>query len=140
MAIRTTALEVRNFDAPDEVRPFEARGELRLLTVAGQEIGLGIFEPGWSWSEHVKPIAGTGSCTFPHFLYVVSGRMRVTMDDGAEVELRPGDVATIPPGHDATVVGDERCVTVDLGEDDAGYAAPQGNTRPADSAPSRMNG
>ena len=122
MATRTTPLEVRNFGAPDEVRPFEDRGELRLITIAGQELRLGVFEPGWSWSEHVKPIAGTASCAFPHFLYVVSGRMRVTMDDGAEVDLRPGDVAAIPPGHDATVLGDEPCVTVDLGEEDAGYA------------------
>jgi quercetin dioxygenase-like cupin family protein len=122
----TTAIEIKNFDAPDEARPFESHGELRLVTVAGQEIAKGIFEPGWSWSSHVKPLAGTASCEFPHFLYVVSGRLRVMMDDGSEVELRPGDVAAIPPGHDAMVIGDEPCVTVDLGEEDADaeYAKP----------------
>jgi len=46
------------------------------------------------------------------------------MDDGSEVELRPGDVATVPPGHDAETIGDEPCVTVDLGEEDGGYARP----------------
>ena len=50
----------------------------------------------------MKPIAGTESCEFPHFMYVVSGRMRVLMYDGNEVELRPGDVASIAPGHDAS--------------------------------------
>ena len=118
----TTTIEVKNFDSPDEARPFEANGEVRLVTWRGKEIGKGVFEPGWSWSEHVKPIAGTESCEFPHFMYVVSGRMRVLMDDGNEVELRPGDVASIPPGHDAEVLGDEPCITVDLGEDDADYA------------------
>ena len=119
----TTTIEVKNFDAPDEARPFEARGEIRLVTVAGKEIGKGVFEPGWRWSTDVQPIAGTQSCELPHFLYVVSGRMRVLMDDGREVELRPGDVASIPPGHDAEVLGDEPCVTVDLGEEeDADYA------------------
>ena len=119
----TTTIEVKNFDAPDEARPFEARGEIRLVTVAGKEIGKGVFEPGWRWSTDVKPIAGTQSCELPHFLYVVSGRMRVLMDDGREVELRPDDVASIPPGHDAEVLGDEPCVTVDLGEEeDADYA------------------
>lgn len=118
----TTTIEVKNFDAPDEARPFEANGEVRLVNVAGKEIGKGVFEPGWRWSTHVKPIAGTESCEFPHFMYVVSGRMRVLMDDGNEVELRPGDVASIPAGHDAEVLGDERCITVDLGEDDADYA------------------
>lgn len=119
-----STLEVRNFDAPDEARPFERNGELRLVTVAGKEIGKAVFEPGWRWSEHVKPLAGTASCEFPHFLYVIAGRMRVSMDDGSEVELRPGDVASIPPGHDAEVLGDEACVTVDLGEEeDSGYAA-----------------
>jgi quercetin dioxygenase-like cupin family protein len=117
-----SAIEVKNFDAPDEARPFESNGELLLVNVAGKEIGLAVFEPGWRWSDHVKPLAGTDSCEFPHFLYVIGGRMRVIMDDGSEVELRPGDVASIPPGHDAEVVGDERCVTVDLGEEDGDYA------------------
>ena len=123
MAHSTTALEVRNFDAPDEVRPFVGHGEVRLVTVAGQEIGKAVFEPGWRWSTHVKSIAGTASCEFPHFLYVISGRMLVRMDDGREVELRAGDVASIPPGHDAEVVGTEACITVDLGEEDGDYAA-----------------
>jgi quercetin dioxygenase-like cupin family protein len=119
----TTAIEVKNFDVPDEARPFESHGELRLVRVAGKEIGLARFEPGWSWRRHVKPIAGTVSCEFPHFLYIISGRLRVVMDGGLEVELRPGDVASIPPGHDAEVVGPEACVTVDLGEEDGDYAA-----------------
>ena len=117
-----STLEVRNFDNADETRPFEAHGELRLMSVAGREIGLAVFEPGWSWHDDVKPLAGTHSCEFPHFLYVVSGRMRIVMDDGTEVELRQGDVASIPPGHDAETIGDEPCVTVDLAEDDADYA------------------
>jgi len=120
----TATIEVKNFDSPDEARPFEDHGEVRLVQVAGKEIGKGVFEPGWRWSTHVKPIARTESCEFPHFLYVVAGRMRVLMDDGNEVELRPGDVASIPPGHDAEVVGGEPCITVDLGEDDADYAKP----------------
>ena len=119
-------LEVRNFDGADETRPFEANGEVRIINVGGREIGLAIFEPGWSWQEHVKPLVGTHSCEFPHFVYVISGRMRVVMDDGTEVELRQGDVATIPPGHDAETLGDEPCITVDLAEEDADYAKPSG--------------
>jgi hypothetical protein len=124
---RMETLEVRNFDRADETRPFEAHGEVRIINVAGREIGLGVFEPGWTWHDHVKPLVGTHSCEFPHFIYVVSGRMQVVMDDGTEVELRQGDVATIPPGHDAKVLGDEPCVTVDLAEDDADYAKPPGD-------------
>jgi mannose-6-phosphate isomerase-like protein (cupin superfamily) len=121
---RMETLEVRNFDSADETRPFEANGEVRILNVAGREIGLAVFEPGWKWQADVKPLVGTHSCEFPHFIYVVSGRMRVVMDDGTEVELRQGDVATIPPGHDAETLGDEPCITVDLAEDDADYAKP----------------
>lgn len=122
MPSSTSTIEVKNFDTPDETRSFEANGEVRLVTVGGREVGLGVFEPGWSWSEHVKPIAGTHSCEFPHFIYVISGRMRVVMDDGREIDVRAGDVATIPPGHDARTIGDEPCVTVDLAEDDVDYA------------------
>jgi mannose-6-phosphate isomerase-like protein (cupin superfamily) len=117
------AIEVRNFDSPDEARAFEGKGQVAVVRVAGKEIGKAVFEPGWRWSTNVKPLAGTESCQFAHFLYVVSGRMRVVMDGGGEVELRPGDVAAIPPGHDAEVVGEEPCVTVDIGEEDSDYAS-----------------
>ena len=115
-------IEVKRFDAPDEVRRFEGKGQLAIVTLAGREIGESVFEPGWRWSTNVKPIAGTHSCEFRHLLYVKSGRMRVLMDDGTETELGPGDVASIAPGHDAEVIGEEPCVTIDVGEDDADYA------------------
>ncbi len=119
-------IEVRSFDAPDETRPFQGHGRLELVRLSGREVGLGTFEPGWRWSQDVKPIAQTESCEFAHFGYIVSGRMRVMMDDGSESEIGPGDVFTIAPGHDAEVVGDEPCVMLDIGEEDAGYAKPAG--------------
>jgi cupin domain len=71
---------------------------------------------GWRWSENVKPIAGTDSCQVSHLGYCISGRMRVTMNDGSEHEVGPGMAFAIAPGHDAAVVGDEACVTIDFGE------------------------
>jgi hypothetical protein len=109
-------LEVKNFESADERREFEGRGHADVVNVAGRDIGRGTFEPGWRWSENVKPIAGTDSCEVAHLAYVVSGRMRVSMDDGAEGEVGPGDVCAIAPGHDAEVVGEEPCVMVDFGE------------------------
>jgi quercetin dioxygenase-like cupin family protein len=104
-------LEVKNFESPDETRPFEGKGKADVLQIGGQTVGRAVFEPGWRWSENVKPIAGTESCQVSHLGYVISGRMRVFMDDGAEGEVGPGDVMAIPPGHDAEVVGDEPCVS-----------------------------
>jgi hypothetical protein len=115
-------IEVKRFDAPDESRPFEAHGRVDLVTIAGRELGMAVFEPGWRWERDVKPIAQTDSCQFGHLGYVLSGRMRVYMDDGTESEIAAGDVFSIPPGHDAEVVGDEPCVTVDIGDEDADYA------------------
>jgi len=108
-------LEVKSFDSPDETRPFEGKGHADVVNVGGQVIGRGTFEPGWRWSNNVKPIAGTDSCQVSHLGYVMSGRMRVFMDDGSEGEAGPGDVVAIPPGHDAEVVGDEACVNIDFG-------------------------
>jgi quercetin dioxygenase-like cupin family protein len=71
------------------------------------------FEPGWRWSEHVKPIAKTDRCEAAHAGYVISGRMKVVMNDGTEDEFGPGDLMIIPPGHDAWVVGDDAMVVVD---------------------------
>jgi quercetin dioxygenase-like cupin family protein len=110
------ALEVKSFDSPDETRPFEGKGKADVLQIGGQTVGRAVFEPGWRWSENVKPIAGTESCQVSHLGYVISGRMRVFMDDGTEGEVGPGDVMAIPPGHDAEVVGDEPCVSLDFGE------------------------
>jgi hypothetical protein len=112
------SIEVKSFDAPDEVRQFEGRGKADVVHVGGRAVGRGVYEPGWRWSENVKPIAGTDSCQVSHLGYCVSGRMRVYMDDGTEGEVRPGQVVAIPPGHDAEVVGDEACVLLDFGEID----------------------
>jgi len=108
-------IEVKSFDSPDETRPFEGKGEAKVVSIGGQTVTQGHFEPGWRWSENVKPIAGTDSCQAPHLLYCTAGRMKVTMDDGSETEIGPGDVATIAPGHDAWIVGDEACEMIDFG-------------------------
>ena len=109
-------MEVKSFDSPDETRPFEGNGEALVVNLGGKVIGKASFEPGWRWSENVKPIAQTDSCQVSHLGYVVSGRMKVFMDDGSETEVGPGDVFAIPPGHDAETVGDEACVCLDFGE------------------------
>ena len=108
-------LEVRRFEQPDEQRSMSL-GQFELVRLAGTTVGRASYEPGWKWSENVKPIAGTDSCQVSHLGYVLSGRMRVHMDDGGETEVSSGQVVAIPPGHDAEVVGDEACVMVDFGE------------------------
>jgi hypothetical protein len=104
--------EQKGFAAPDEVRTFE-HGELRLLTMGGGEIGQLTLQPGWRWSEHVKPIAGTDLCEAPHFQYHVQGTLHVVMADGSEFDAHAGDVTALPQGHDAWVVGDEPVIVVD---------------------------
>lgn len=117
------SVEVKRFDAPDETRQFVEKGHADVVKVAGRDVGHGIFEPGWHWAEHVKPIAGTESCQVSHLGYCESGHMHLVMDDGSEADVGPGDVVAIPPGHDAWTVGDEPCVLVDFGEI-AEYAKP----------------
>jgi hypothetical protein len=101
-----------SFDRADEVRDFP-HGRAEILKVAGHEVGRLVFQPGWRWSTDVKPIAGTDSCQAPHVQYHVSGRLAIRMDDGTEFVAGPGDVTSLPSGHDAWVVGDEPAVTVD---------------------------
>ncbi|MGW0119736.1 cupin domain-containing protein [Streptomyces sp. NPDC003327] len=104
----------RSFDSADETRPFEdGKGRLDLLTTENGAVGRATFEPGWQWSKHVKPIAGTDSCQASHVGYVVSGRMKVVMDDGEESEFGAGDFMQVTPGHDAWVLGDDPCVALD---------------------------
>jgi quercetin dioxygenase-like cupin family protein len=106
----------KRFEEADEVREFrDGMGRVEMVDLNGHAIGRGVFEPGWRWSEHVKPIAGTDSCQVEHIGYVLEGRMAVRMDDGAEREVRPGDTFHIPPGHDAWIVGDQECILLDFG-------------------------
>ncbi|GAA0700243.1 cupin domain-containing protein [Kitasatospora atroaurantiaca] len=104
----------KSFDSAEEIRQFEAgKGKLELVNLDAGAVGRSTFEPGWQWSKHIKPIAGTDSCQAFHTAYFISGRMKVVLDDGEETEYGPGDFGIIPPGHDAWVVGDEPSVVVD---------------------------
>jgi hypothetical protein len=104
--------EHKTFRAPDETRKFP-RGGAEILRISGADIGRLTLEPGWRWSKDVKPIAGTEWCEAPHFQYHVSGRLAIRMEDGTEFIAGPGDVTSLPRGHDAWVVGDEPVVVVD---------------------------
>jgi quercetin dioxygenase-like cupin family protein len=104
-------LSIRRFEAADEVRLFEY-GRFELLGLPGMTIGRASYAPGWKWSDHVAPLVGTSSCRIAHVGFVVTGRAVVRMDDGEEIELEPGDVFSIPPGHDSWVVGDEPYVSL----------------------------
>lgn len=104
--------EHRSFGSPDEVRTFP-HGRAEILNIGESEIGRLVFEPGWRWSQDVKPLAGTASCEAPHFQYHLSGRLCIRMDDGTEYIAEAGDVTSLPSGHDAWVLGDEAVVVVD---------------------------
>lgn len=110
---KTKKMEVKNLDSPEETRNFD-KGKLDLVKIGGAMVGRAVFQPGWKWSESLKPIAKTESCEAPHFQYHVSGTIRVRMDDGTERDLKPGDVSLLPSGHDAWVVGNEPVVVVDF--------------------------
>jgi hypothetical protein len=104
--------EHKSFAKPDEIRAFR-NGRAEILKVGGGEVGRLVFEPGWRWSNDVKPIANTSSCEAPHFQYHVSGSLAIRMDDGTEFIAGPGDITSLPGGHDAWVVGNEPVVVVD---------------------------
>ncbi len=114
--------EKKSTNAPDETR-VAGRGTSQVVNLKEGSVMLATFQPGWRWSEDVKPIVGTDSCKVAHFGYVVSGRMGARMDDGTEVEVGSGDVMTLPAGHDAWILGSEPCVLLDW-SGAANYARP----------------
>lgn len=102
--------EHRSFGPADEVRAFP-NGRADILKVGGAEVRRLVFERGRRWSNDVEPITGTDSNTAPQ--YHVAGRLGIRMDDGTEFVAGPGDVTSLPSGHDAWVVGDEPVVVID---------------------------
>jgi quercetin dioxygenase-like cupin family protein len=111
-ATRTTVIK-KNFDAPDETRTLD-KTQVEVLNLGETQAMRATFQPGWRWSECVKPTAGTESCQVAHMGYMLSGRMALKMDDGTEQEWAAGDTGVIPPGHDAWVVGDDAVVFIDF--------------------------
>jgi hypothetical protein len=107
------SIQKKNLGSPDEKRSFP-KGKIELAKLGDITFGRAIFEPGWKWSESVKPIVKTNSCQASHTSYHISGRLRVRLDDGTEQEFGPGDVGVVPPGHDAWVVGTEPVVMIDI--------------------------
>ena len=106
---------MRSLEQPDETRSFP-NGAVEMVTVADTMIGRARFQPGWRWSNDVKPIAGTDWCMVLHEGYCVSGSAIVRTEDGTETRVGPGDGYVIQPGHDGWVVGDEPWVTVDFSQ------------------------
>lgn len=104
-------LELRRFATPDEVRTFE-KGRFELVQMGDMTIGRASYEPGWRWSEHVGAATGEQVCQVAHVGLVISGRAKVAMADGTEIEMGPGDLFSVPPGHDSWVVGDEPYVSL----------------------------
>ncbi|HEX5732959.1 MAG TPA: cupin domain-containing protein [Blastocatellia bacterium] len=103
---------LKRFETPDEVRLFE-KGKFEIIKVAGMTIGRATYEPGWRWSEHVGPAAGTALCEVEHIGMVVSGNATAAMSDGKVYELSPGTIFHIPAApHDSWVVGDEPYVSI----------------------------
>jgi hypothetical protein len=107
------SLESRNLDQPDESRTPD-KTEVNVVRVGGNEVGRFTFQPGWRWSECVKPVAGTDSCEMSHLGYVVSGKIHVVHDDGTTVDVGPGEAYVLAPGHDAWVLGDEPFVGIEF--------------------------
>ncbi len=106
-------LQRRRFSEPSDVRTIP-RGRIEIVELDDTVVGRMIYEPGWRWSVDVQPIAGTPTCQYHHLGVTLSGRCRAQMTDGTELEIGPGDVFEIPPGHDAWVVGDVPWVSIDF--------------------------
>jgi hypothetical protein len=106
-------IETRDFTAPDETRTPD-RTQVKLVGLAGGQIGQYTFEPGWRWSECIKPVVKTDTCQVEHLGYVVSGKLGVSHEDGSKQEIAAGSVYRIAPGHDGWTIGNEPVVVVEF--------------------------
>jgi hypothetical protein len=106
---RMAGLQVRAFQSPDETRTPD-KTQVDVVKMGGNTAARLTLEPGWKWSECIKPIVGTESCQVRHVGVAQSGRIHVSHEDGTEGDIGPGEAYVIEPGHDAWVVGDETFV------------------------------
>src|SRR5262245_55452244 len=99
-------LHVRAFNAPDETRTPE-KTQVDVVKLGATTAARLTLDPGWKWSECIKPVVGTESCQVRHVGVAQSGKIHIAHEDGTEAEIRAGEAYVIEPGHDAWVVGDE---------------------------------
>ena len=107
------SIETKNLDSPDETRSPE-NTKVEVVTVGGATVARMTLQPGWRWSEAIKPVVGTDDCQVHHLGVLLAGNMHIVHGDGTEVDVGPGSVYNIQPGHDAWVVGDDEVVGVEF--------------------------
>lgn len=112
-------VETRTFDSPDETRSPD-KTKVEVVNVGATTAARTTFQPGWRWSECIKPVVGTDSCQARHVGTAISGRLHIQHEDGSEAEVGSGDVYVVEPGHDAWVVGDEPFVGFEFESKTAG--------------------
>lgn len=100
------AITARGFDAPDETRAPD-KALVEVIDLGSAKVARMTMQPGWRWSESVRPVVGTETCQARHLGLTLSGRLHVVHDDGTEADIGPGDAYVIEPGHEAWVVGDD---------------------------------
>ena len=111
--VSVTKLEVKSHNTPDERRT-PPKTQVDVVNLEGFTVGRLTFHPGWRWSECIKPVAGTDSCQLSHVGFLVSGRLGVSLGDGSERIINPGESYTIPPGHDGWTIGSEAAVAIEV--------------------------
>jgi len=103
---------LKRFEQPDETREFE-HGRFEIIRIGGLTIGRATYQPGWKWSQHVSPIAGTPFCEVEHVGLVISGKAMAAMVNGENIELDAGTIFHIPAdAHDSWVIGNEPYVSL----------------------------
>jgi len=110
--------EKRNFDSADEVRTPD-KAKVEIVKLGDATVGRATFQPGWRWSECIKPVVGGDSCQVEHLGVILSGRLGARHNDGTEVEVGPGEVFHVEPGHEGWVIGDEPVVSIEFQSESA---------------------
>ncbi|TCO51917.1 hypothetical protein EV646_101913 [Kribbella antiqua] len=103
----------KSFDEPDERRTPD-KTSVDVVKLPGASVARITFQPGWRWSECIRPVVGGDSCQVRHIGTILTGEMEVVHDDGSKARVVPGVAYIIEPGHDAWVVGDEPVVSLEF--------------------------
>jgi hypothetical protein len=120
-----TSITARDFDAPDETRAPD-KALVEVLDLESAKVARMTLQPGWRWSESVKPVVGTQTCQVRHLGLALAGKLHVIHEDGTECDIRAGEAYVIEPGHDAWVVGEEALVAYEFESDAAAHYAEKG--------------
>ena len=108
------SLERKNFEKEADEVSIPNNARIKTVNAIGQKVIKLTVQPGWKWSQDIKPIFGIDSCQAKHIGLIIEGTITCKNNNRGEITYSAGDAYAIELRHDAWIVGDMPAVAYEF--------------------------